>query len=143
MSTNSRDYWEAYYRQHKEVIKQRARQWALKYRERRRKYQKAYYKKHQKKLRRDSIEWRKANPEVKRNTRILKSYGITLDQYNAMFRKQNRKCKLCGRKVRLVLDHCHDTGRLRGFICQRCNLGIAALGDNAQGLLKALRYLQP
>lgn len=52
-------------------------------------------------------------------------------------------CEICGRSDvrRLVVDHCHVTGKIRGMLCDRCNQAIGALGDNAESLERALRYL--
>ena len=52
-------------------------------------------------------------------------------------------CQLCGRGGRqLVLDHCHESGDFRGFICSPCNRGLGLLGDDVDGLLQALLYLK-
>lgn len=53
----------------------------------------------------------------------------------------------CGQKleinsVRTHVDHDHDTGIFRGWICNRCNLGIGLLGDSIEGLRRALTYLE-
>lgn len=40
------------------------------------------------------------------------------------------------------LDHCHATGKFRGWLCRTCNLGIGQLNDNIEGLIRALAYLQ-
>lgn len=53
-------------------------------------------------------------------------------------------CELCGRppkKRALHLDHDHVTGKFRGWLCGRCNVSIGALGDSAEGLQRAVRYL--
>lgn len=55
-------------------------------------------------------------------------------------------CELCGgppngRGV-LHLDHCHETGRFRGWLCSWCNTGLGKFGDNEKGLMKALSYLR-
>ena len=42
----------------------------------------------------------------------------------------------------LVLDHCHDTNTFRGWICDKCNVGIGKLGDNLDGVLNAVAYLK-
>ncbi len=55
------------------------------------------------------------------------------------------KCELCGRLPRsqaLNLDHDHDTGKFRGWLCGPCNKGLGALGDNEKGLERALKYLR-
>lgn len=46
----------------------------------------------------------------------------------------------CGRKAFLI-DHCHSTGAFRGWLCNKCNMAIGALGDNTEGVRKALNYL--
>lgn len=55
-------------------------------------------------------------------------------------------CECCGRKLeqglRTHLDHCHTTGVFRGWLCNRCNLGIGHLGDCIEGLQKAIKYLK-
>ena len=51
------------------------------------------------------------------------------------------KCDLCNATKRLVLDHDHVTGRFRGWICQKCNLGLGRLGDSIEGLQQAEAYL--
>lgn len=50
-------------------------------------------------------------------------------------------CDCCGKSARLYLDHCHETLSFRGWICNSCNLGIGSLGDNIEGLQRALAYL--
>lgn len=61
------------------------------------------------------------------------------------------RCECCGQipkidsktgKIQsLRLDHDHSTGQFRGWICDRCNSGIGKLGDNIDGIVKALNYL--
>ena len=52
-------------------------------------------------------------------------------------------CACCGKiKPKLHLDHDHDTDEFRGFICQSCNHGIGHLGDNIEGIRRALAYLE-
>lgn len=41
----------------------------------------------------------------------------------------------------LKIDHCHETGAVRGLLCHSCNVGIGGLGDNLDGLKKAAYYL--
>ncbi len=53
------------------------------------------------------------------------------------------ECEICRRTFeRLVLDHCHKTGRIRGWLCRNCNLGMGLLGDSQDGLLNAVAYLK-
>ena len=59
-----------------------------------------------------------------------------------MFSPQDSKCQYCGRVSKLYLDHCHATGAYRGHICPMCNSSIGLLGDSAEGVRKALEYLE-
>lgn len=52
------------------------------------------------------------------------------------------KCELCGHdNDALALDHCHVTGEFRGWLCKSCNCGLGMLGDNIEGIQKAIKYL--
>jgi hypothetical protein len=43
---------------------------------------------------------------------------------------------------RWVLDHDHDTGKVRGWICSPCNVTLGAFGDNTINLKRAIKYLE-
>lgn len=53
-------------------------------------------------------------------------------------------CDCCGEKKDYTLhfDHCHETGKYRGFLCARCNQGIGYFNDSSEGLRKAVEYLE-
>lgn len=74
---------------------------------------------------------------------LKKSYGITIDEFDAMLDGQGGVCKLCGHNDRkFVADHCHITGRFRGVLCHPCNVALGILGDNVAGLKRAYEYVQ-
>jgi len=53
------------------------------------------------------------------------------------------RCECCGCiPKKWVLDHDHKTGKFRGWICDDCNIGLGKLGDNVEGVQKAIIYLQ-
>ena len=53
-----------------------------------------------------------------------------------------KKCSICNRNaVRLVQDHDHDTGFLRGKICDHCNLGLGHYKDSIGSLFRSIGYL--
>ena len=52
------------------------------------------------------------------------------------------KCQCCGRIDKLHLDHCHNTEKIRGWVCKNCNVGIGHLGDKIEGIERALKYLK-
>lgn len=87
--------------------------------------------------------WKQRNPDKVKNQRLRGKYGITLEEYNIRCLELNNKCECCGRKVKIMyVDHCHETNKIRGYLCQQCNAGIGLLGDNITGVLNALEYLQ-
>ena len=85
--------------------------------------------------------------EKNRNTKLKQTYGITYDDYLEMFNEQDGKCLICSRhqkdlKLALAVDHCHDTGMIRGLLCGNCNSGIGNLRDDISLLKKAIEYLE-
>ena len=72
-------------------------------------------------------------------------YGIDQEEYDRLLAQQGGGCALCHRLPDegkfLKVDHCHETGRVRGLLCQTCNFGLGILGDNEEGLLRALAYI--
>ena len=74
-------------------------------------------------------------------------YGLSEDAYWALLQVQNYSCALCTskdpkRKQGFVVDHDHQTGRIRGLLCHPCNIALGMLGDNLSGLQKAVKYLE-
>jgi hypothetical protein len=62
-------------------------------------------------------------------------------------RPEPNNCECCGRlssrpRRALALDHCHVTGKFRGWLCTACNLALGKLGDSIEGLERALAYLR-
>lgn len=80
----------------------------------------------------------------------LKSrYGITIDDYILLFESQNGVCAICGLPERVLngkqkplsVDHDHETGKVRGLLCNDCNRGLGGFKDNALRLQQAIVYL--
>lgn len=89
-------------------------------------------------------------PESRRDSDLRKKYGVSLQDYLVMHLAQNGKCAICeqpetqmrGGKVKaLAVDHCHDTGAIRGLLCCDCNQAIGKLKDDRNILLAAIKYL--
>lgn len=101
-------------------------------------------------------KWVQDNPEHHARTRyayeLARTYGITIEEYEALISKQGNGCAICGSvetKVhasgtvfRFSVDHCHESGKIRGILCMTCNRGIGLFRDNAQLLRKAADYLE-
>ncbi len=92
--------------------------------------------------------WTAANAERSRlsheNSRLKRAYGISLEDYTAMLLKQGGVCAICEGACtsgRLSVDHCHNTGRVRGLLCRTCNTAIGLLDDSPTLVAVALKYL--
>ena len=73
-------------------------------------------------------------------------YGITQDEYDAMYENQGGVCAICGgvnaNRRTLGVDHNHTTGKIRGLLCHACNTGIGHLQDATELLCQAIVYLE-
>lgn len=92
-------------------------------------------------------ERRAAQVEASRRNHLRRKYGITLEEWDALLAKQGGGCAVCGAPHdpnggRLHVDHCHDTGRVRGLLCMVCNRLVGAAKDDPERLEKAAAYLR-
>ncbi len=93
--------------------------------------------------------WRDRNPKYSKAYKaqnVPKKYGISIEDYNETFTKQEGKCAICGThqvelKKKLSIDHCHKTGKVRGLLCNNCNVGIGFLKEDIENLRCAILYL--
>ena len=83
----------------------------------------------------------------KRANEYLKErrYGITQDQFEQMLVDQSNKCKICNIEFKNTksthIDHCHKTNKVRGLLCNDCNLALGQFGDNTDIMDNAIKYL--
>jgi hypothetical protein len=83
--------------------------------------------------------------------RLRRTFGITLEEYGALLVAQGGVCKICGGHARkrskypehvgLHVDHDHNTKRVRGLLCDKCNQGIGCFRDVPALLRAAADYL--
>lgn len=81
------------------------------------------------------------------SSHIKRNYGITITEYNDMFIEQAGRCAICGTHQssltrRLLVDHCHETGMVRGLLCYNCNTGLGQFGDSLQLIKNTVKYLE-
>ena len=69
-------------------------------------------------------------------------YKTTVKELGAMRKKQKGRCLICRREQKLEIDHNHNSGKIRGFLCSRCNGALGQFCDNIGLLKKAIRYLE-
>lgn len=104
-----------------------------------------------------SKKYRLEHPEkfkkALKNSAIKRMYGITPEDKERMLKNQGYKCAICGEELFLFgdlknklkvanVDHNHDTGEVRGLLCNKCNRGLGYFRDNPEYLLSAISYLK-
>jgi hypothetical protein len=70
-----------------------------------------------------------------------KRYGVDVETYKQRMSSAD-SCQICGSKKELCYDHCHDTMDFRGVLCRGCNRSLGQLGDNLEGIMKVVKYLE-
>ena len=114
--------------------------------EARKAYCKAYKQKKKEKAA-TCTEFAKADKEKMRCYNLRRHYGITSIEYDRILASQNKVCACCytsnpgGPHNSFNVDHCHQTGKVRGLLCHSCNVGIGHLGDTFQSVSNAITYL--
>ena len=88
------------------------------------------------------------NPDYKAFDHIKRRYGLTRSQYETLLYLQGGRCAICRRgpegsgKKRLTVDHDHETGEVRGLLCNHCNAAIGNLRDDPLVVRAAAAYLE-
>ena len=102
---------------------------------------KKYYSKHKERLKAAQLKWCREHPEKIKARDLRRKYSMTVEDYNRLVSSQEGKCKICDRQARLVVDHDHATGKVRGLLCRLCNTSLGFV-ENQEFLVKALSYLR-
>lgn len=121
-------------------------------------WHKRFYPKNSVKLRKKSCDHYHKNKSSSgynrsvRDKHLRVTYGLTLAGVEGMLKKQSGKCAIC--KSRIVLrsgrgnvlsacvDHCHNTGKIRGLLCRRCNFGLGSFKESPKNFSSAIRYIK-
>jgi hypothetical protein len=111
----------------------------------------AWQKNRDKELEKSKVRYQREKDE-RASKRLKKDFGITLDEYNAMFEMQKGLCAVCGepQKIRdkygnlrrFSVDHHHKTGRVRQLLCGPCNLSIGLVKENVVTLNSMIDYIK-
>lgn len=83
----------------------------------------------------------------KRENELRRLYGLTPEDYRALVEEQQGRCAICrgahrGPGLQLHVDHCHDSKRVRGLLCSKCNTAIGLLDDDPARADAVAKYLR-
>ena len=86
---------------------------------------------------------RELNPNYSTIKSLMSNYGMTLEDYDAMFEAQGKACAICGAtdNCRFVVDHHHGTGKVRAILCNKCNVALGLLNEDVELFKKAIEYI--
>jgi hypothetical protein len=120
-----------------------------------------YYREYRRKYRlRNSLQERESqkkyrdnNKDKRKNGMLLWRFDITLEEYQVLFEAQGGVCKICSNpetakknkseEVRmLAVDHDHNTGKVRGLLCARCNTQLGHYEKTKPRAQEFENYLQ-
>ncbi len=100
---------------------------------------------------RNRKEYYKKRYEEKERKDRLKQYGLSINDYDQLSKQQGGVCSICGlpetkksfgtRTRRLSVDHNHETGKVRGLLCNQCNVGLGNFNDDIDVMASAISYL--
>ena len=77
--------------------------------------------------------------------KLQQDFGLTPEDYWEMFDRQDGRCAICRDEPgwkRLAVDHDHNTGEVRGLLCNACNCGLGFFKDDFELVSAALGYLK-
>lgn len=84
----------------------------------------------------------KQTKERRRVRETARRYKLSDAEYALLVEQSGGSCAICGLPEKLVVDHCHSTGIVRGLICGSCNKGLGGFRDSEEALDRAITYLQ-
>lgn len=95
--------------------------------------------------------YRKTRPDAFKSYDLKKHYGLSKKQYDDMHASQNGECAICGeaegvfirgKPIKLAVDHCHNSGKIRALLCSACNRALGGFKDDINVLESAISYLR-
>jgi hypothetical protein len=108
-------------------------------------HSKTIYYKDRKKALAINRSWYDNNKDKAKHSYLQRKYGMTFSEYNSLLQQQSGVCAICFTKEvldkSLIVDHCHQTGKVRGLLCDKCNFAIGLLKDNPETIMSAFNYI--
>lgn len=100
-----------------------------------------YHNRGGKEANRERNRARKPNPEATLRKRLAK-YGLSSAEFNLLIAANGTKCAICLTNDYEVIDHDHESGKVRGLLCHYCNRALGGFKDNADILRRAAHYIE-
>lgn len=114
-------------------------------------HQRHYYGENAEKIRERVRQRRITHPDKVKSSELKTHYGITLEEYTELLTTQNGVCAIChnpevgivnGKPRALAVDHDHDSDKVRGLLCGRCNSALGLLEEDINRLQSMIAYIE-
>jgi hypothetical protein len=138
-------YHRKWYKLHKKLHGLRNRKYAVVHQTEITEYKRSWYTKHHALcLKRSKRRYKRTKNTDRRVYLLQKLYGLSVEAYKKLFEKQKGLCAICDQssKMKLAVDHCHLTKKVRGLLCNPCNLALGIFKDDITRLQRAIFYLR-
>ena len=108
-------------------------------------------KRHNSNILKAKNKWRKENPDKELEqreradlNRKLKKFNLTKEEYLNLKDSCKNKCMICHKTQdkELAIDHCHETGTVRGLLCSNCNTSLGLVYESIDTLKSMIKYLE-
>lgn len=147
-------YQGAYYAKNKKHIKAKSNAYYAENKEDVKPKKRAYYAKNKESIK---VKQRIRNAETKESRRygkLMQGYSLSVSQWLKMYDAQMGCCSICGKNGKSIsdisakreeilhVDHCHESGKVRGLLCGYCNTALGLFGDSVKSLENAINYLK-
>lgn len=140
-------YFKEYYATNKERISQRAKKW---YRDVGKADWETYYTNNRDRIVERQRQYREKNKAIinaKQNINYYRyKYGLSIEEVDKLVADQNNMCAGCQVVFTELLypcvDHCHTTNKVRGILCNPCNMALGIIKDNPETLRRLANYLE-
>ena len=84
---------------------------------------------------------KKLKEKIRQNNKRLRNYGLSAKALENLYKQQAGLCAVCGKAEKLVIDHDHRTGKVRGLLCNSCNSALGFAYDKPLLLFQLAAYL--
>lgn len=139
---NKIEYDERYYIKNKETKTRYHVQW----RKDNPRYMKEWYKRHKKEELLKANKRNLKNKEDNRKKTLKRKYSLSHENWLEIWKNQSGKCAICGEVFNnpsdACVDHNHETGKVRGLLCKKCNLALGLFNDDIKNMMTAVEYLE-
>ena len=155
-----KEYMKQWYEKHKEEKREHSRQWNLNHKIEKAEYDKQYRKDNKEHYKQYRLDHKKERTEynrrynyehkeesAKRNKkwRLNVAHGLTYKEWEGLWYAQDGRCAICDKffaeQIDINVDHDHETGKIRGLLCRKCNYGLGYFDDSVELLEEATQYI--